>query len=140
MEITESAYVESAEVVNQVAKKLRSHGFLVLMDDFGSGYSSLNALSNLDVDVLKLDAQLLWAGGDNHKAIRILESVISMANSLGLPIISEGVENDAQKSFLETRGCRYAQGFLFYRPLNPADFEAIIADEALLDTRGFLHA
>ena len=138
VEITESAYIESASVVNQVAKRLHERGFLVLMDDFGSGYSSLNALSSLDVDVLKLDAQLLWAGdNDNHKAVRILESVISMARDLNLPIISEGVENDAQKSFLEARGCRYAQGFHFYRPMNSTDFEALIADESLLDTRGF---
>ena len=60
-----------------------------------------------------------------------------MANSLGLPIISEGVENESQQAFLEARGCRYAQGFLFYEPMNPDDFESVVSNGVPLDTRGF---
>ena len=137
IEITESAYIDDSSTINNAATRLRDKGFLVLMDDFGSGYSSLNALGSLNIDVIKLDAQFLrMESGAGHKGVHILESVINMANVLGLPIISEGVETEEQSRFLESQGCNYIQGYLFYRPMDADQFEDIIADERIVDTRG----
>ncbi len=138
VEITETSYANNADVVNDAAVRLREKGFLVLMDDFGSGYSSLNILRNMSFDVIKLDAQFLRIGNDeDQKGVHILESVIGMAKALSLPIISEGVETEKQSSFLERQGCLYVQGYQFYRPMDVEKFEEIIADGKLLDTHGF---
>ncbi|MBQ9042085.1 MAG: EAL domain-containing protein [Eggerthellaceae bacterium] len=139
IEVTESAYVNNMAVIHDATTRLREKGFLVLMDDFGSGYSSLNTLRDLSVDVIKLDAQFLRIRDDkDHKGIHILESVINMAKSMNLPIISEGVETEEQSQFLERQGCRYVQGYKFYRPMSPEQFEEIIGDGEILDTRGFI--
>ncbi len=139
IEITESAYGENIREVDKVVQSLRKSGFLVLMDDFGSGYSSLNMLNSLNVDVIKLDAQFLKFEGDfTEKGVHILESTINMAKTLGLPIIVEGVETEEQVSFLSGMGCRYIQGFVFYKPMAVEDFEKIISDDEILDHRGIL--
>ena len=92
VEITESSYVEATDLVGELVKTLHENGFQVLMDDFGSGYSSLNMLSNLKIDAIKLDGRFLRMNEGEEKAIHILESVVNMAKSIGLPIIVEGVE------------------------------------------------
>ncbi|MCR4886144.1 MAG: EAL domain-containing protein [Clostridiales bacterium] len=138
IEITESAYVDDTETVRSTVKRLREMGFLVLMDDFGSGYSSLNMLSSLNVDVIKLDAQFLRLGQqEERKGISILESVINMAKTLSTPVIVEGVESQEQVVFLSDLGCRYMQGYFFHRPMAPGEFEALIADESRIDLQGF---
>ena len=139
IEITESAYTESTAPIGELVKKLRKDGFLVLMDDFGSGYSSLNMLSNIKVDALKLDARFLRVhGADLEKGVHILESVINMSKQIAIPIIVEGVENQRQKDFLEGLGCRYAQGFYFYRPMPTDKFEKIIINDKNVDDNGFV--
>ena len=138
IEITESAYIDSSLKVSELIKDLRENGFMVLMDDFGSGYSSLNMLSTMEVDAIKLDALFMNIDEDNSKGIHILESVINMGKSIGLPIIVEGVENKKQKDFLESLGVRYSQGFYFYKPMTTDDFEMIVQDENNIDTRGFI--
>ena len=138
IEITESAYMETSSIIETLVKKLRKDGFQVLMDDFGSGYSSLNSLSNLKVDAIKLDAKFLHAEGGNYeKSIHILESVINMAKIIGLPIIVEGVETIEQKGFIEEMGCRYVQGYFFYKPMPKVDFVNIIGDDEKIDNHGF---
>lgn len=139
VEITESAYVDSTAAVHDAARQLRERGFFVLMDDFGSGYSSLNTLRELPVDAIKLDAQFLRFNKDEgHKGVRILESVISMAKSLAMPIICEGVETEEQTRFLEGQGCRYVQGYKFYRPMDVDNFEEIIRHVDNVDMRGLV--
>ena len=139
VEITESSYVEATSLVDDLVKELRSQGFQVLMDDFGSGYSSLNMLSNLKIDVIKLDAKFLHIGKKaDDKAIHILESVVNMAKVIGLPIIVEGVETKEHSDFLESIGCRYIQGFYFYRPMPIAEFKKLIEDGSKIDERGFV--
>lgn len=139
VEITESSYVEAIELVEKLVDELMANGFSVLMDDFGSGYSSLNMLSNMKLDAIKLDARFLNLGNHtNVKGLRILESVVNMAKSIGLPIIVEGVETKNQLDFLEDLGCRYIQGFYFYRPMPAEDFRKLIADESMVDPRGFV--
>ena len=138
VEITESAYAEN-EKVSDAVKRLRAMGFLVLMDDFGSGYSSLNMLRNLTVDIIKLDAQFLRMSGEDdfRKGVQIVESVVNMAKTMGVPIIVEGVETQEESDFLAGLGCRYAQGFFFHRPMPVEEFEKIIVDPNRIDTRGF---
>lgn len=139
VEITESAYVDEAVTAKETINKLREYGFVVLMDDFGSGYSSLNSLSSIKVDVIKLDAKFLgFDDRDNTKAIHILESIINMNKTIGLPMIIEGVEEKKHVDFLEGMGCRYAQGYYFYRPMPKEEFGKLIIDENNIDTRGFL--
>lgn len=138
IEITESAYVSDVAAVKEAVQKLRDMGFLVLMDDFGSGYSSLNMLRRLNVDIIKLDAQFLrFNDADSEKGIHILETVFNMTQTMALPVIVEGVETEQQVSFLAGLGCRYIQGYHFYKPLDVPDFEALISDEGKIDTQGF---
>ena len=140
LEITESSYAETTEKVALLVKALRGNGFMVLMDDFGSGYSSLNVLKTLKIDAIKLDALFLNFENkeDDEKAIHILESVINMTKQLSLPMIVEGVETKEHVDFLEGMGCRYIQGYYFYKPLPIDEFEKIIEDEEIIDDRGIL--
>ena len=137
VEITESAYVSDTAVVRDTVRRLREQGFLVLMDDFGSGYSSLNMLRSLNVDVIKLDAQFLRIQNqEERKGISILESVINMTKSMHMPIIVEGVETQEQINFLADLGCRYMQGYYFHRPMPVAEFEKMLLDKNNIDTHG----
>ncbi|MBQ9038266.1 MAG: EAL domain-containing protein [Clostridia bacterium] len=138
IEITESAYVEDTAAVRETVRRLRSLGFLVLMDDFGSGYSSLNMLRSLNVDIIKLDAQFLHISqNESRKGISILESIVNMAKTMAIPVIVEGVETIEQINFLADLGCRYMQGYYFYRPMPVEEFENLIADPRNVDLNGF---
>ena len=137
VEITESAYIEDDRRIQEAIAGLREKGFRVLMDDFGSGYSSLNMLRTIQVDVIKLDAQFLrFTIGEEQKGINILESIISMTKSLSTPIIVEGVETPALVRYLKDMGCKYMQGFHYYRPMPPDEFEALIAIPGNVDRSG----
>ena len=136
-EITESAYAEETSKVNDTVKRLQKAGFLVMMDDFGSGYSSLNTLKSMAVDVLKIDMDFLnMSAEEEHKGIGILESVVNIARLLGVPIILEGVENQHHENFMRNMGCRYAQGYYYFKPLPISEFENLLADERRLDLNG----
>ena len=138
VEITESSYAEQFDKVQTLAKNLRAKGFVTMMDDFGSGYSSLNMLENVSVDVLKLDMVFVReANIHSRRGITIVESIINMAKMMGLPIVVEGIETEEQVTFLKNLGCRYAQGYYFYRPVSVDVFEKLLADEGKLDRAGF---
>lgn len=138
VEITESAYADDTATVRETVRRMREMGFLVLMDDFGSGYSSLNMLKSVNVDVIKLDAQFLRIQAqEERKGISIIESIVNMAKTMKLPIIVEGVETQEQINFLADLGCRYMQGFYFHRPMTVSEFEDMIRDENNIDLRGF---
>ena len=139
VEITESAYAENTSTVRETVARLREKGFMVLMDDFGSGYSSLNMLRSLNVDLIKLDAQFLrMSREEQHKGISILESVVNMAKNLSTPIIVEGVETREQVEYLTDLGCRYVQGFYFHHPMPLEDFERLLSDTSGVDPHGFV--
>ena len=139
VEITESAVGEDSEKVREVVQILRRNGFTVLMDDFGSGYSSLNMLHELNIDVLKMDAHFLKMDEATiEKGIHILESIVYMAKSMRLPIIVEGVENQGQKEYLQSLGCQYVQGYYFYKPVHIQEFEELITNPYNIDGRGFV--
>ena len=137
VEVTESAYASDAERISQIVSELRREGFAVLMDDFGSGYSSLNMLRDISVDAIKLDARFLQLDAkDSEKGIRIIESVFNMTKTMAIPVIVEGVEAAEQTNYLADLGCRYIQGFHFYRPMPAADFEALAGDDGNMDYSG----
>lgn len=137
VEITESTYVENNDKIIRTVKQLRDAKLWVMMDDFGSGYSSLNMLRSVSVDVLKLDMRFLEIKDtEEEKGIGILESVVNMARQMQLPIIVEGVENQKQESFLLRMGCRYSQGYYYYRPMPIADFENLLKNVNNLDKDG----
>jgi len=130
IEITESAYVEDPELLIRTTVKLREFGFNVEMDDFGSGYSSLNMLKEVPVDRIKLDLKFLTGTGDSEKGRIIVSHMVQMVHSLGMSMIAEGVENISQASFLESRGCFEMQGFFFYKPMPTEEFEAMMKQKA----------
>lgn len=138
IEITESAYAEEGNAIIEAVNRLRDYGFIVMMDDFGSGYSSLNMLKSVPVDVLKMDMRFLEINeSEEEKGVGILESVINMARQMRIPIVVEGVENIVQESLLRKMGCSYTQGFYYYRPMSIDAFEEILSDDERLDHSGF---
>lgn len=126
IEITESAAYGSLDVLTAVFKQLRDYGFHISIDDFGSGYSSLNMLKDLPADVLKIDRAFLAESNSNKRANDILGYVIRMADSLGMHTICEGIETDEQAKLLGGLGCEMAQGFYFAKPMPSDSFEEIL--------------
>ncbi|MBP5568630.1 MAG: EAL domain-containing protein [Treponema sp.] len=125
-EVTESAYMsEQTELVERI-QKIRELGFQVAMDDFGSGYSSLNSLKDIPIDILKLDMGFLRSSQNLEKGGCILNSVIKMAQALEFITIAEGVETESQANFLKSLGCDIIQGFLYARPMPEKDYEKLI--------------
>lgn len=120
LEITESTYTEDSDQLIDTVMRLRGKGFHIEMDDFGTGYSSLNMISTLPIDALKLDMQFIRNAFKGNKDTRLLELVIDLADSLGIPTIAEGVETMEQMHTLKTIGCDIVQGYYFSKPL-PAD-------------------
>ena len=131
LEITESAYSTRSDEIILAINHLMSKGFTILMDDFGSGYSSLNILKDINIDVLKLDMRFL--DNQDAKSKDIIESVVHMAKWLNLNIIAEGVENKDQIEFLLKVGCHHAQGYYYYKPMPLAEFEKLLENTNLVD-------
>jgi EAL domain-containing protein (putative c-di-GMP-specific phosphodiesterase class I) len=123
LEITETAVILDLENQGRLIDRLREAGFVVEMDDFGSGYSSLNMLKDISVDVLKIDMAFLQKTKNDDKNRIILEKIIMLAKELGMRVVTEGVENDIQIDFLSGAGCDLFQGFYFSRPIPGDDFE-----------------
>lgn len=125
LEVTETAYMETPTQMIETLHSLRNQGFVVEMDDFGSGYSSLNTLKEVPVDVLKLDMKFLDGKGNQELGGNILQSVIRMANWIDMPIIAEGVEEKEQADFLESVGSIIIQGYYYSRPIPIKEFEVL---------------
>lgn len=131
LEITETEYMKNPAQLIGVLRELRARGFFVEMDDFGSSYSSLNALKNTPVDMLKLDLRFLSAEGeDENRGGIILDSVVQMARRLCLPVMAEGVETEQQAAFLKSIGCALVQGYLYAKPMAPEDFALLLMNPA----------
>ncbi len=129
LEVTESSYTEDADQLIAVINRLRQDGFEIEMDDFGSGYSSLNMISSLPIDVLKMDMKFIQNIRENSKAFRLVEVILDIAKFLNVPVVAEGVETEHQLSLLREAACDYVQGYYFSRPLPPEDFAALILKE-----------
>jgi len=123
LEVTESAYTENAEQLIRVINELRAKGYEIEMDDFGSGYSSLNMLSSLPVDVLKMDIDFIRNIERNEKDFRLVELIIDIARYLKVPVVAEGVETANQLKLLKNAGCDLVQGYYFSKPLPAGEFE-----------------
>ena len=126
LEVTESAYTDNPHQLMMVVRELRLHGFPVLMDDFGSGYSSLNMLKDLPVDVLKIDMGFVREIERSGRASAIIRSIVSMAQDLDMGIVMEGVETKPQVDFLGSIGCEEIQGYYFSRPLPEKEFDGLL--------------
>ena len=129
LEITESAYTEDADQIIKVVKDLRAIGFKIEMDDFGTGYSSLNMISELPIDVLKLDMQFIRQAFSKRKDTKLLEIIIEIADYLRATVVAEGVETEEQMLSLRDIGCDIIQGFYFSKPVTPEEFEGFIKEK-----------
>jgi len=133
LEITEGVLIDDIDGNRRVMSELRAAGVLVSIDDFGTGYSSLNYLSELPVDILKMDGLFVRRLGHDPRArpYAIAEAIVAMAHSLDLKVIAEAVETDEQLADLDAMGCDEAQGYLFARPLPPEQVAALLAGQGL---------
>ena len=123
-ELTESAFFEDKDVLIETVERLRDMGFSISMDDFGAGYSSLNSLKDLSLDVLKVDAEFFRGSGiDSEKGSIIVAETIKLAKSLGMKIVAEGIEEEKQVEFLAENGCDLIQGFYFAKPMPVSEYE-----------------
>lgn len=122
LEITESAYSENAEELISIVEKLRAEGFLIEMDDFGSGYSSLNMITSIPIDALKLDMKFVRNMEKDDKSMKLVELVLDIADFLQVPVIAEGVETENQLKLLKERGCDIIQGYYFSKPVSADEF------------------
>ena len=129
LEITESAYTENSDQIISTVKTLQKLGFRIEMDDFGSGYSSLNMLSALPIDALKLDMSFVRNAFREHKDTRLLEVMILLAESFGVTTIAEGVETAEQMFTLKMMGCDIIQGYYFSKPLPAKEFEVFLVEK-----------
>ncbi len=134
VEITEGLYIDNPEQLKNAVKILKEKGFRVYMDDFGSGYSSLNMLKEIEVDVLKIDMDFLGGFETSQRAGSILTSVVRMAKWLSLKVIAEGVETEAQVDFLKSIGCDTIQGYYFSKPLSLAEYDQLIQRDAVFES------
>lgn len=129
LEITESAYTDNSQQIVDTIKLLRSKGFKIEMDDFGCGYSSLNMLTSLPIDALKLDMKFIRNICDNQKDYRLVGIMIEIARLLEVPVIAEGVETKEQMELLKAIGCDIIQGYYFSKPLPADEFDKLIERE-----------
>ena len=123
LELTESIFFDDLQVLRKMISGLRDKGFKISIDDFGSGYSSLNLLKTLPVDILKLDKDFFLQNTMDDRDKTVINSIIQLAKGLGLSVISEGVETEAQVEYLTGIGCDMAQGYYYYKPMPLPDFE-----------------
>ena len=123
LEVTESAYTDNADQLIQVIGQLRGRGYEIEMDDFGSGFSSLNMLSAMPIDVLKMDMAFIRNIERNEKDFHLVELIIDIARYLKVPVVAEGVETENQLRLLKNAGCDLVQGYYFSKPLPADEFE-----------------
>ena len=123
VEVTESALADDTDFLNTVIANLKKKGYAIWLDDFGSGYSSLNVLKDFNFDVIKIDMKFLTNFDTNKKSRDVLDCIIQLANKLGMKTLSEGVETKEEADFLESIGCGRLQGYLFGKPYPLKEFE-----------------
>lgn len=128
LEITETAFVLDIRKQMELVRRLQEFGFIIEIDDFGSGYSSLNSLKDISVDVLKMDLKFFEKTEDisTDRAEKIVRSVVLLANELGMPVIAEGVECEEDLEMLKRVGCQMVQGYYYAKPMSVSDFEEFV--------------
>ena len=129
IELTESSYVDNPEIILTTMQRLQEKGFVIMMDDFGSGYSSLNVLKDMPVDVLKIDMKFLSKETDDGRSESIIASIVRMAKWLNMTCIAEGAETFNQVQFLKNIGCEFAQGYYYSKPVPKEEYERLVFEE-----------
>ncbi len=135
LEVTESAYTDNAGQVLDVIRRLRELGFEIEMDDFGSGYSSLNMLSDMPVDVLKMDMKFIRNLESSETDRKLVTLILDIAKFLDVSVVAEGVETEGQLEILRSGKCDLVQGYFFSRPLPPEEFEQLILREIAIERK-----
>ncbi|MEA4971600.1 MAG: EAL domain-containing protein [Candidatus Metalachnospira sp.] len=131
LEITETAYTEDSQQLIDVVTKLKELGFTIEMDDFGSGYSSLNMLSELPIDILKLDMNFIQTKNKQNRTKNIMSFIIGLAKWLNLFVVAEGVETKEQVDVLKKLNCNYVQGYYFARPMKASEFTEMLLNSEI---------
>lgn len=126
VEITEGLLLEASDLIKEKLIEYRDAGIQVALDDFGTGYSSLSYLKKFDIDYIKIDQSFVRNLSLNSGELALCEAMVVMAHKLGMTVIAEGVETEAQRDLLIEIGCDYAQGYLFSRPLPMEEFEKFL--------------
>lgn len=129
LEVTETAYTENTDQLIQVVSKLKENGFIIEMDDFGSGYSSLNLLAELPIDIIKLDMKFIQTESKYKNGHSIIASVINLAKWMNLLVIAEGVETQEQIDSLRSMNCNFVQGYYYAKPMPEEEFEKHLIEE-----------
>ncbi|MDD3367702.1 MAG: EAL domain-containing protein [Lachnospiraceae bacterium] len=133
IELTESALMQDVPKAVELLHKLQDKGFVIEIDDFGCGYSSLNTLKDIPADVLKLDMAFLSNGENQERSSNIMEMVVGLGSKLNMPVIAEGVENLEQADFLQGIGCNIIQGYYYAKPMAVEEFEELLAGKEYQD-------
>ncbi len=129
IELTEMIYINNLVNVSEFINGLKAKGFRTSIDDFGSGYSSLNLLKNIRTDVIKLDKEFLNIHNNTNEDKIIIESIVNMSKNLDMYVVSEGVETEEQVEFLKSIKCDTAQGFYFSKPVSVQEFEQLLENK-----------
>jgi len=129
IELTESAFFDNQKLILSTIKKLKEYGFHVSMDDFGSGYSSLNSLKDMPLDVLKLDAGFFRGEKDNERTEIVVSEALHLARKLNMQTVAEGVDDQYQVDFLAKEGCNMIQGYFYAKPMPREDFELRMSNQ-----------
>jgi EAL domain-containing protein (putative c-di-GMP-specific phosphodiesterase class I) len=127
LEITEGVVMQQADLAGRVLNQLRDAGVQLDIDDFGTGYSSLSALLQLPIDTLKIDQSFVFRLVTDDRSRELVRSIARMADNLGMQVVAEGVETEAQRALLARLGCRYGQGYLFSRPVSAEQATELLA-------------
>jgi len=130
LELTENAFSTNMDILFDVTRRLHNMGFRLSIDDFGSGYSSLNMLTDVFIDVVKIDREFFKEPSDTIRGKKIIKSIIMMAKDLEIETVAEGVETKEQVEFLREIGCDLAQGFYYAKPMSISDFESLLEKQA----------
>ena len=126
LEITESVFFEDTERLIKVVKQMKDMGFVISMDDFGAGFSTLSLMKSLPVDIIKLDGGFFLKNELDYKNKAVISAIMRLAENLGFETISEGVETEEQVEFVREQGGKYVQGFYFYKPMPADEFSKLI--------------
>lgn len=139
VEITESALNDKQEPLNDAMTSLHDSGYSIWLDDFGSGYSSLNVLKDYKFDVLKIDMKFLAGFGENNKILPIMKNIVELTKQLDMVSLTEGVETEEQFAFLKDIGCDRAQGYLFSKPVPIDKLRELVDNGELIFSRAYMN-
>ena len=126
VEITESVFFDKVDRMISMISKIRDMGFLISMDDFGTGYSTLNIMSNLPLDIIKIDGKFFMNTPLDDRNRTIISAIVNLTKSLDFSIVCEGIETSEQVNYITNENCDFAQGYYFYKPMPMSEFSKLI--------------